>query len=102
MFEKEIEELFKLSMRAVNETNCFVRYSVAAHTSAIYVDVSDKSCDEAYYGDGTKKGNIDQYVIYFDGVLAEYSREQYISAKNHLLRLLVNGKCPLNLEEESA
>ena len=42
MFEKEIEELFRLSMRVINETNCFVRYSIAARTSAIYVDVSDK------------------------------------------------------------
>lgn len=102
MFEKEIEELFKLSMRVINETNCFVRYSIAARTSAIYVDVSDKSCTEAHYGDGIKKGNIDRYTIYFDGVLAEFSREQYISAKRHLLRLLINGKCPLDLEEELA
>lgn len=100
MFEKEIEELFELSMRAVNETNCFVNYSIAAHTKAIYVDISDKNCTEAHYGDGAKKGNIDQYTIYFDGTSAERSREEYVSAKAHLLRLLANGKCPLNLKEE--
>lgn len=37
MFEKEIEELFKLSMRVVNETNSFVEFDVLSHVHICHI-----------------------------------------------------------------
>lgn len=94
MFEKEIEELFKLSMRVANETNAFVEFDVVSHVHACHISIADAGCVPGSELDGS-------YFISFEGNYPEEaSQENYEAAKAHLLRLLANGKCPLNLEEE--
>lgn len=93
MFEKEIEELFKLSMRVANETNAFVEFVVMSYVQTCHIHIMDAGWNYETGYDGN-------YCIYFDGKCPEDSKKDYEAAKAHLLRLLVNGKCPLNLEEE--
>lgn len=93
MFEKEIEELFKLSIRVINEHPAFVEFDVLSHVHICRINIMDAGWDcEAEYDRN--------YCIYFDGKWPEDSKQDYEAAKAHLLRLLANGKCPLNLEEE--
>ena len=41
------------------------------------------------------------YIIYFDSkLLEEKSAEQCELAKKHLLKLLIDGRCPLNVESD--
>ena len=93
MFEKEIEELFKLSMRVANETPAFVEFDVLSHVHICHINIMDAGWDCKAEYDGN-------YCIYFDGKCPEDSKKDYEVAKAHLLRLLANGKRPLNLEEE--
>ncbi len=93
MFEKEIEELFKLSMRVANETNAFVEFDVVSHVHVCCITIMDAGWEYKAAYDGN-------YRINFDGSCLEPSQKDYEAAKAHLQRLLVNGKCPLNLEEE--
>lgn len=96
MFEKEIRELLELTMRVVNETEYFVAFEIAAHTRCCYISITNSKWEPG-------KGSDAHYDIYLDSeLLKEESFERYKLAKAHLLRLLANGKCPLNLEEESA
>lgn len=41
MFEKEIEELFKLSMRVANETPAFVEFDVLSHVHICHINIMD-------------------------------------------------------------
>lgn len=95
MFEKEIEELFKLSMRVANETNAFVEFDVMSHVHVCCVYIINAGWEHRAPYDG-------YYRIYFDGSCLESSQKDYEAAKVHLLSLLANGKCPLHLEEEPA
>ena len=45
MFEKEIEELFKLSMRVVNETHAFVEFDVMSHVRICRINIMDAGWD---------------------------------------------------------
>lgn len=87
MFEKEIKELFKLAWMVSNETDYFVEFRIASH-----VHVCDVSIMNSKWEPGKKTD--DNYTIYFDGELEEKSAKQYKLAKEHLLRLLANGRCP--------
>ena len=89
MFEKEIEELFKLSMRVANETPAFVEFDVLSHVHICHINIMDAGWDCKAEYDGN-------YCIYFDGKCPEDSKKDYEVAKAHLLRLLANGKCPVS------
>lgn len=43
MFEKEIEELFKLSMRVANETPAFVEFDVLSHVHICHAWTFDQN-----------------------------------------------------------
>ena len=88
MFEKEIRELFELSLRVMNETEFFVSFYIAAHTRCCYIDVMDSKWEAGKEYDG-------HYYIYFSHN-EEESLENYNLAKAHLLRLLIDGRCPVN------
>lgn len=45
MFEKEIEELFKLSMRVANETPAFVEFDVLSHVHICHINIMDAGWD---------------------------------------------------------
>lgn len=94
MFEKEIRELFELAWRVMNETDYFVSFEIAAHTHCCYIGVMNSKWEPDKERDAT-------YDIYIDrGTLKEVSFERYKLAKAHLLKFLVDGKCPLGAEYE--
>ena len=94
MFEKEIKELFELAWRVSNETDYFVSFRIASHVHACDIDIMNSKWEPGMKSDG-------DYMIYFDSeLLKEESAEQCKLAKAHLLRLLIDGRCPLNAESD--
>ena len=94
MFEKEIRELFELAWRVSNETDYFVSFRIASHVHSCEVSVMNSRWEPG-------KASDNSYTIYFDSeVLEEESAEQYKLAKAHLLKLLIDGRCPLNAESD--
>lgn len=90
MFENEIRELFELVWRVSNETDYFVSFRIASHVHSCEVRVMNSKWEPGKNSDGS-------YTIYFDSeLLEERSVEQCKLAKAHLLRLLIDGRCPLN------
>lgn len=90
MFEKEIRELFDLSWRVMNETDFYVSFRIGSHVHFcdIYIMNSKWELD---------KDPDAHYAIYTDSELLEKeSAEQCKLAKEHLLKLLIDGRCPLN------
>lgn len=96
MFEKEIKELFELAWRVSNETDYFVSFCITSHVHACDIDIMNSKWEPGKKNDGN-------YVIYFDSELLEKeSAKQCKLAKEHLLRLLMDGRCPLNAESDGA
>lgn len=94
MFEKEIKELFELAWRVSNETDYFVSFDITSHVHACIICIMNSKWEP-------RKGMDDIYAIYFDNeLLKEESAEQCKLAKAHLLRLLIDGRCPLNAESD--
>ena len=90
MFEKEIKELFELAWRVMNETDFCVSFRIGAHVHFCDIDVMNSKWEPGKKPDAN-------YTIYTDSeVLEEESAEQCKLAKEHLLRLLIDGRCPLN------
>lgn len=90
MFEKEVRELFDLSWRVMNETDFFVSFRIAAHVHFCDIDIMNSRWKPGKYSDA-------HYSIYIDSELLEKeSAEQCKLAKEHLLKLLIDGRCPLN------
>ena len=91
MFEKEIKELFELSWRVMNETDFYISFNISSnvHYCAIYVMNSK--------WEPVKKDLDAHYTMYTDTkILEKESAEQCKLAKAHLLKLLIDGRCPLN------
>lgn len=89
MFEKEIKELFELAWRVMNETDFYVSLTISSnvHYCDIYVMESK--------WESSKKGPDAHYIIYTDTkILEKESAEQCKLAKAHLLKLLIDGRCP--------
>ena len=96
MFEKEIKELFELSWRVMNETDFYVSFRIGAHVHFCDIDIMNSKWDPYKIPDA-------HYTIYTDSeILEEKSAEQCKLAKTHLIRLLIDGRCPLNLESDGA
>lgn len=96
MFKKEIKELFELAWRVSNETDYFASFRIASHVHSCEICVMNSKWEP-----GKKSDN--SYTIYFDSeLLEEESAEQYKLAKAHLLKLLIDGRCPLNVEPDGA
>lgn len=94
MFEKEIKELFELAWRVSNETDYFVSFDVTSHVHACNIDIMNSKWEPNKRRDGS-------YTIYFnEELLKDESAEQCKLAKAHLLRLLIDGRCPLNAESD--
>ena len=96
MFEKEIKELFEIAWRVSNETDYFVSFEIASHVHACITSIMNSKWEPRKEMDGI-------YTIYFDNeLLKEESAEQCKLAKAHLLKLLIDGRCPLNAESDGA
>ncbi len=94
MFKNEIRELFELTWRVSNETDYFASFRIASHVHSCEVCIMNSKWEP-----GKKSDNI--YTIYFASeLLEEESAEQYKLAKAHLLKLLIDGRCPLNAEPD--
>lgn len=94
MFKKEIRELFELAWRVSNETDYFVSFRIASHVHSCEVSVMNSKWEPG-------KMNDNSYTVYFDSeLLEEESAEQYKLAKTHLIKLLIDGRCPLNAESD--
>jgi hypothetical protein len=94
MFKKEIKELFELAWRVSNETDYFVSFDITSHVHACIICIMNSKWEPRKEMDGI-------YTIYFDNeLLKEESAEQCKLAKAHLLRLLIDGRCPLNVESD--
>lgn len=90
MFEKEIKELFELAWRVSNETDYFVSFYITSHVHLCDIGIMNSKWEP----DKRRNGS---YTIYFnEELLKDESAEQYKLAKAHLLRLLIDGRCPLN------
>ncbi len=94
MFEEEIKELFELSWRVMNETDFYVSFRIGAHVHFCDIDVMNSKWEPDKIPDA-------HYTIYTDAeMLKDESAEQCKLAKAHLLRLLIDGRCPLNAESD--
>ena len=90
MFEKEIKELFELSWRVMNETDFYISFRIGSHVHFCDIGVMNSKWGPGKILDAN-------YTIYTNSeVLEEESAEQCKLAKAHLLKLLIDGRCPLN------
>lgn len=90
MFEKEIRELFELSMRVMQETDAFVDFQISSYSSICEMRLNRT---KDLYG-------VKGYIIYMSEIMKEISMENYAAAKEHLLALLEGKKNPEQKEEE--
>ena len=91
MNEEKIKELFELCLRVSNETTAQVDFSYMAHDdmSRVYIYIFNDS------------GEIIKHFTLHHFYNLKSEVQTYESAKKYLLGLLINGRCPLNLEEEA-
>lgn len=93
MFEKEIDEIYKLCKRVVNEVptaNASFNYSIYGMSVCGLRRKEDVSLPE-----GKFKWDLYQSVS-FDPFYEKESRESLNKIKAFLLELLIDGRCPLN------
>lgn len=90
MNEEKIKELFELCLRVSNETTAHVNFDYTADDdmSVVVIYIFNNS------GEIIKHFTLCQFYDF------ESESQNYENAKKCLLELLINGKCPLKLEEE--
>lgn len=90
MNEEKIKELFELCLRVSNEITAHVNFDYTAH------DNMSAACIYIFNGSGKiiKRFTLCQF---YD---LKSESQNYENVKKCLLELLINGRCPLNLEEE--
>lgn len=97
MFEKEIDEIYELCKRVVNEVP-------AASVSFNYSIYGLKACglkrkEDAGLPYGKFKWDLYQDVS-FNPFFEKESREKLNKIKAFLLELLIDGRCPLDVESD--
>lgn len=93
MFEKEIDEIYKLCKRVVNEVptaNASFNYSI--YGMSVY---GLKRKEDVNLPEDKFKWDLYQNV-YFNPFYEKESRESLKTIKAFLLELLIDGRCPLN------
>lgn len=93
MFEKEIDEIYKLCKRVVNEVptaNASFNYSIYGMSVCGLKRKEDVNLPEDKF-----KWDLYQNV-YFNPFYEKESRESLKTIKAFLLELLIDGRCPLN------
>lgn len=99
MFEKEIDEIYKLCKRVVNEVPTA---SVTFEYSSYDLDVRGlKRKEDVNLPWGVFKWDLYQRIS-FKPFFEEESREKLKVIKTFLLELLIDGRCPLNVESDRA
>lgn len=99
MFEKEIDEIYELCKRVVNEVPAA---SVTFYYSVYGVTVCGlKRKEDVCLQKGEFKWDLYQ-VVSFDPFYEKESREGLNKIKAFLLELLIDGRCPLDVESNGA
>lgn len=99
MFEKEIDEIYELCKRVVNEVPTA---SVTFYYSVYGVTVCGlKRKEDVCLRKGEFKWDLYQ-VVSFDPFYKKESREKLNKTKAFLLELLIGGRCPLDVESNGA
>lgn len=97
MFEKEIDEIYELCKRVANEVptaNASFNYSIYGMSVCGLRRKEDVNLPE-----GKFKWDLYQSVS-FDPFYEKESRESLKIIKAFLLELLIDGRCPLNVESD--
>lgn len=99
MFEKEIDEIYGLCKRVVNE----VPTASVTFTYSIYgVDVYGlKRKEDVWLPKDVFKWDLAQ-SIFFDSFRENTNRESLKVIKTFLIELLIDGRCPLDVESNGA
>lgn len=90
MNEEKIKELFELCLRVSSETTAHVNFDYTAN--------GDMSVVAIYIFNNS--GKIIKHFTLCQFYDFESESQNYENAKKCLLELLINGRCPLKLEEE--
>ena len=99
MFEKEIDEIYELCKRVVNEVPTA---SVTFEYSSYDLDVRGlKRKEDVNLPSGVFKWDLYQRIS-FKPFFEEEGRESLKIIKTFLLELLIDGRCPLNVESDRA
>lgn len=95
MFKKEIDEIYELCKRVANE----VPTASVTFTYSIYgMDVYGlKRKEDICLPKGVFKWDLAQ-SIFFDPFRENTNRESFRIIKDFLLELLIDGRCPLDVE----
>lgn len=99
MFEKEIDEIYELCKRVANEVptaNASFNYSIYGMSVCGLKRKEDVSLPE-----GKFKWDLYQSVS-FDPFYEKESRESLNKIKAFLLELLIDGRCPLDVESNGS
>lgn len=99
MFEKEIDEIYELCKRVANEVptaNASFNYSIYGMSVCGLKRKEDVSLPEDVF-----KWDLYQSVS-FNPFCEKESRESLKIIKTFLLELLIDGRCPLNVESDRA
>ena len=99
MFEKEIDEIYELCKRVVNEVP-------TASVSFIYSIYGMSVCGLKRKEDISLPEDVFKWDLYqnvsFNPFYENTSRESIRIIKNFLLELLIDGRCPLNVGPDEA
>ena len=99
MFEKEIDEIYELCKRVVNEVPTA---NITFDFSALGLEVRGfKRKEDVFLPKGKFKWDIYQNV-FFNPFYEKESRESLKVIKTFLLELLIDGRCPLDVESNGA
>lgn len=99
MFEKEIDEIYELCKRVVNEVpTASVTFSYSIYGMIV---CGLKRKEDINLPDGAFKWDLYQSVS-FDPFYENASRESIRIIKAFLLELLIDGRCPLDVESNGA
>lgn len=99
MFEKEIDEIYELCKRVVNEVptaSVTFNYSIYSMSVCGLKRKEDVSLPEDVF-----KWDLYQSVS-FNPFFEKESREKLNKIKAFLLELLIDGRCPLDVESDGA
>lgn len=99
MFEKEIDEIYELCKRVANEVpTASVTFSYSIYSMTV---CGLKRKEDICLSDGEFKWDLYQEVS-FNPFFEKESREKLNKIKAFLLELLIDGRCPLDVESNGA
>ena len=99
MFEKEIDEIYELCKRVVNEVpTASITFSYSIYGMRVY---GLKRKEDVLLPKDKFKWDLYQNVS-FNPFFEKESHESLKSIKTFLLELLIDGRCPLDVESNGA